>query len=51
MTAPIGFGAIRPTVALAVGLGAALLLVDALAWRLVSALFHSERLVTGATKA
>lgn len=48
VTALIGFNVLQPTVALAVGLGAALLLVDAVAWRLVSALFHSERLVTGA---
>jgi hypothetical protein len=29
------------------GLGAALLLVDALGWRVVSVLFDRERLVTG----
>lgn len=48
VTALIGFDVIRPTVTLAVGLGVAVLLVDALAWRLVSALFHRESLVTGA---
>ncbi|MFJ5033906.1 ABC transporter permease [Streptomyces sp. NPDC088560] len=48
VTALIGFNAIQPSVGLAVSLGAALFLIDALAWRLVSTLFHSERLVTGA---
>lgn len=47
VTALIGFDVVQPTVVLAVSLGAALLLIDTLAWRLVSALFHSERLVTG----
>ena len=41
---------IRPTVGLALALGAALLLIDIGAWRLVSMLFDRERLVTG-TKA
>ena len=41
------FGVIHESVALGLGLGAALLLVDALGWRVVSVLFDRERLVTG----
>jgi len=43
----MGFGVIQPTLALALGLGAALLAIDLLAWRLVSFLFDRERLITG----
>ena len=43
----MGFGVIRPTLALTLGLAAALLLVDVLAWRLVAVMFQRERLVTG----
>jgi hypothetical protein len=35
------------TLGLALGLGAALLLLDRLGWRVVSALFDRERLITG----
>lgn len=48
VTALVGFDVIRPTVTVAVGLGLGLLLVDLLAWRVVSALFRRERLLTGA---
>ncbi|SEL47010.1 ABC transporter permease [Streptacidiphilus jiangxiensis] len=44
----IGFDVIQPSVGLAVGLGAGLLVIDLIAWRLVAAMFHRERLVTGA---
>jgi hypothetical protein len=47
ITALMGFGVLRPTVGLAVAIGAALLAIDVLAWKLVSALFDRERLVTG----
>ena len=43
----LSFGVIHESVALAVGLGAALLAVDAVGWRVVAALFDRERLVTG----
>lgn len=43
----LSFGVIHESVTLALGLGAALLLVDALGWRLVSVAFDRERLVTG----
>ena len=47
VTALLSFGVIQQSVALGVGLGAALLLVDVLGWRVVSAMFDRERLVTG----
>ena len=47
VTALLSFGVIQQSVALGVALGAALLLVDVLGWRIVSALFDRERLVTG----
>ena len=47
VTALLSFGVIRESVALAVGLGVALLAVDAVGWRVVAALFDRERLVTG----
>ncbi len=47
VTALLSFGVIQQSVALGVGLGAALLLVDVLGWRIVSAMFNRERLVTG----
>jgi ABC-2 type transport system permease protein len=50
VTSLMGFGVIQPTVGLAVGIGAGLLVIDLLAWRLVSHLFDRERLITG-TKA
>jgi ABC-type Na+ efflux pump permease subunit len=46
-TSLISFQVIKPSVLLAVGLALALLVVDVAAWRVVSGLFDSERLVTG----
>jgi ABC-type transport system involved in multi-copper enzyme maturation permease subunit len=43
----ITFGVIHATFGLALGLAAALLLVDGFAWRVVSAMFDRERLITG----
>jgi ABC-type Na+ transport system ATPase subunit NatA len=40
-------GAGKTTTALAIGLAAALLAIDLLAWRVVAAMFDRERLVTG----
>jgi ABC-2 type transport system permease protein len=50
VTSLMGFGVISPTLALALALGAALLVVDLAAWKVVSAMFDRERLITG-TKA
>jgi ABC-2 type transport system permease protein len=47
VTALMAFGVIQPTLSLAVGLAAALLLIDVLGWRIVALLFDRERLVTG----
>ena len=47
VTALLSFGVIQQSVALGVGLGALLLLVDVVGWRLVSVIFDRERLVTG----
>ncbi|HET9171964.1 MAG TPA: ABC transporter permease [Actinospica sp.] len=47
VTSLIGFGVITPTPRIAVLLGAALLIVDMLAFRLVSSMFDRERLLTG----
>jgi ABC-type Na+ efflux pump permease subunit len=47
VTALVSFDVIHATLGLAIGLGAALLLLDRLGWRVVSALFDRERLVTG----
>jgi hypothetical protein len=38
---------IIPTLGLAVGLAAGLLIVDVLGWRAVAAMFDRERLITG----
>jgi ABC-type transport system involved in multi-copper enzyme maturation permease subunit len=46
-TSLLTFQVIKPSVPLAIGLGIALLVVDLVAWRAVSRLFDSERLVTG----
>jgi ABC-2 type transport system permease protein len=43
----ITFNVIHATLGLAIGLAATLLVLDGLGWRLVSALFDRERLVTG----
>ncbi len=42
----VAFNVIHATLGLALGLGAALLLVDRLGWRAVSAMFDRERLIT-----
>jgi hypothetical protein len=38
---------IQPTVALAIGLGVALAVIDSVAWRIASAMFDRERLILG----
>ena len=43
----IAFDVIHATLSLAVGLAAALLVLDGLGWRLVAVLFDRERLITG----
>ena len=47
VTSLFGFGVIHPTLRLALILGAALLIIDVQAYRLVSAMFDRERLITG----
>ena len=47
VTSLIGFGVISPTPRIAILLGAALVVVDVLAFRFVSSLFDRERLLTG----
>ncbi len=43
----ITFGIIPATLALAIGIGVGLLVLDGIGWRLVSALFNRERLIAG----
>jgi ABC-2 type transport system permease protein len=43
----VAFNVIQATLGLALGLGAALLIIDRLGWRVVSAMFDRERLTTG----
>jgi ABC-type transport system involved in multi-copper enzyme maturation permease subunit len=47
VAALLSFGVIEPSVTLALVLGAGLLLVDGLGWRIVAAMLDRERLVTG----
>jgi ABC-type Na+ efflux pump permease subunit len=47
LTTLISFQVIHPSVALAIAFGVALLLIDACAWRIASAMFDRERLVLG----
>lgn len=47
VTTLIAFNVIQPTAGLALGLAIALLVVDRLGWRVVSAMFDRERLITG----
>jgi ABC-2 type transport system permease protein len=47
IVALMSFNVITPSLGLTLGLAAALLLVDGLAWRAVAAMFDRERLVTG----
>jgi hypothetical protein len=41
---------IHPTVTLAVAVGAVLLIIDLLAWRVVASMFDRERLITGTSR-
>jgi ABC-2 type transport system permease protein len=43
----IAFNAIHATLGLALGVAAALLVLDGLGWRVVSAAFDRERLIAG----
>lgn len=47
IVALLSFNVIAPSLGLALGLAAALLVVDGLGWRAVAAMFDRERLVTG----
>ena len=47
LTSLIAFNTIHATLGLALGLGAGLLVIDQLGYRIVSALFDRERLITG----
>jgi ABC-type Na+ efflux pump permease subunit len=47
IVALMGFNVITPTLGLALGLAAALLVIDLLGWRAVAVMFDRERLVTG----
>jgi ABC-2 type transport system permease protein len=50
IVALMSFRVIQPTLAVAVALGLGLLVIDSLAWRVVSAMFDRERLITGAKR-
>ncbi|MGD0067355.1 MAG: ATP-binding cassette domain-containing protein [Streptosporangiaceae bacterium] len=47
VTVLISVGAIHPTLGLTLGLGAVLLIVDTMGWRVVAPMFDRERLITG----
>ena len=47
IVALMSFNVITPTLGLALGLAAALLIIDLLGWRAVAAMFNRERLITG----
>ncbi len=47
VTTLIAFNVIQATLGLALGLAAALLVLNGLGWRIVSAMFDRERLITG----
>jgi ABC-type Na+ efflux pump permease subunit len=47
IVALVNFNVIPPSLGLALGLAAALLLIDGLAWRVVATMFDRERLITG----
>lgn len=47
IVALMSFNVIAPSLGLALGLAAALLVIDGLAWRVVATMFNRERLVTG----
>jgi ABC-2 type transport system permease protein len=48
VTTLLAVNVLHPTLGLALGLGLAMVVVDRLGWRVVSALFDRERLITGA---
>jgi ABC-2 type transport system permease protein len=48
VTSLIAFDVVHATLGLALGLGALLLAIDGLGWRIVSPMFDRERLITGA---
>lgn len=43
----VAFNVIQPTLRLAIGLGIGLIVIDRLGWRIVSAMFDRERLISG----
>jgi ABC-2 type transport system permease protein len=47
VTTLVAYDVIHPTLGLALGAAAALLALDGLGWRITSAAFHGERLITG----
>ena len=47
MTALIAFNVIHPSLGLALGAAVLLLVLDGLGWRIASAMFDRERLITG----
>jgi ABC-2 type transport system permease protein len=47
IVALMSFNVITPSLGLALGLAAALLLIDGMAWRVVAAMFNREHLITG----
>jgi len=47
VVALMSFNVIVPTLGLALGLAAALLIIDVLGWRAVAPMFDRERLITG----
>jgi hypothetical protein len=47
VTSLVAFNAIPPTLGVALGFGAALLLLDGFGWRITSATFDRERLIIG----
>ena len=47
VTSLIAFDVIHPTLGLAAGCGAVLLIADAMGWRIVAPMFDRERLITG----
>jgi ABC-type transport system involved in multi-copper enzyme maturation permease subunit len=50
-TSLLSFQIVKPSVPLAIGLALALLVIDVVAWRIVSRLFDRERLVSGRARA
>ena len=50
IVALMSFNVITPSLGLALGLAAALLVIDGMAWRVVAAMFDRERLVSGGSE-